>query len=120
MKLRQSAPDIEVTLRDMSTAEQVAALQAEQIDPGFVRLPVGKEFSRLWVIEDRLMLVSSAAGTLTENLTLKECRREPFVFISDNRSPGFYDHALRLCAKHGFHPRIVQQVTDFNTALALV
>ncbi len=120
VKLRQSAPGIEVTLRDMSTAEQIAALQAEQIDLGFVRLPVGKEFNVLRVIEDRLMLVSSAAGTLPESLTLKGCVREPFVFISDNRSPGFYDHALRLCAKHGFHPRIVQQVSDFNTALALV
>jgi DNA-binding transcriptional LysR family regulator len=118
--LRKDSPAIDVTLRDMSTSEQAAELHAEQLDLGFMRLPVGPGFSVLRVVEDRLMLVSSAESSLPEKLPLKQCRDEPFVLISDQRSPGFHNHVLMLCAKHGFHPRIIQQVTDFRTALALV
>ncbi|MES2572513.1 MAG: LysR family transcriptional regulator [Verrucomicrobiota bacterium] len=120
VELRREAPAIEVTLRDMSTAEQTAALQSEQIDLGFVRLPVGSPLSSLRVIEDRLMLVSSMESQLPGTLSLEQCRHQPFVLISGNRSPGFYNHVLMLCAKHGFHPRIVQEVTEVTTALALV
>jgi DNA-binding transcriptional LysR family regulator len=120
VKLREESPAVDITLRDMSTSEQSAELHAEQLDLGFMRLPVGPEFSVLRVVEDRLMLVSSADSRLPENLTLKQCFHAPFVLISDHRSPGFHHHVLRLCAKQDFHPRIVQQVTDFRTALALV
>src|SRR4051812_10444083 len=44
VRLRKSVPSMELSLRDMSTAEQVAALRSERIDLGFVRLPVGEEF----------------------------------------------------------------------------
>lgn len=120
VKLRETAPGIEVGLRDMSTAEQVEALRGGELDLGFVRLPASAEFKILPVIKDRLTLVSSVALPLAPNATLADCRNTPFVSISEERSPGFYDHVLRLCGKHGFHPRIVQQVPEFTTALALV
>ncbi len=120
VRLRASVPSIELSLRDMSTVEQVEALRSERIDLGFVRLPVGAEFETLPVIEDRLMLVSSLAENLPANLSLKDCRERPFVFISRERSPTFHRHAVTLCAKYGFHPNMVQEVPEVTTALALV
>ena len=120
VQLRQSVPSMELTLRDMSTVEQIEALRSGRIDLGFVRLPVVKSFASLPVIEDRLMLVSSSAADIPANLALRECRDRPFIFISPDRSPTLYQHALRLCARHGFHPRIVQEVPEVTTALALV
>lgn len=120
VKLRQLAPGIEVGLRDMSTAEQVEALESGRLDLGFVRLPVEKDFRILPVIRDRLVLVSSPAAPLPADTALKDCRERAFVSISQERAPGFYGHMLSLCAKHGFHPRVVQQVPEFTTALALV
>lgn len=120
VRLRESVPSIELTLRDMSTVEQVEALRSEAIDLGFVRLPVGAEFETLPVIEDRLMLVSSLSAELPVNLSLKDCRDKPFVLISHDRSPTFRQHAVTLCAKYGFHPRTVQEVPEVTTALALV
>jgi len=120
VQLRATAPGIEVGLRDMSTAEQVEALGSGELDLGFVRLPVAADFKTMPVIKDRLVLVSSAASPLPPGGTLAACRNRPFVSISENRAPGFYHHMLRLCAAHGFHPRIVQQVPEFTTALALV
>ncbi|MCW1925610.1 LysR family transcriptional regulator [Luteolibacter arcticus] len=120
VKLRKNAPGIQIGLRDMSTEEQVAGLRNGSLDLGIIRLPAPSEFKLLPVIKDRLTLVSSAAFPLPANATIASCRDLPFVSISKERSPGFFGHVLRLCGKHGFHPRIVQQVPEFSTALALV
>lgn len=120
VKLRETAPGIDVTLRDMSTAEQVEALTSTAIDLGFVRLPVPKELKTMPVVKDRLMLVSSPMSKLPKDAKLGDCRNQPFVAISEKRSPGFHSHTVRLCGKHGFYPRIVQQVPEFTTAIALV
>ncbi len=120
VRLRKSVPSMELTLRDMSTAEQVEALRSERIDIGFVRLPVGEEFQTLPVIEDRVMLVSSLSADLPANLPLRECRDKPFILISPERSPTFHQHSIALCGKHGFHPHVVQEVPEVTTALALV
>jgi len=104
----------------MSTAEQVEALREEKLDLGFLRLPAPEEFRIVPVIKDRLALVSSPALPLPASVSLADCRDKAFVSISEERAPGFFSHMLRLCAKHGFHPRVVQQVPEFTTALALV
>lgn len=120
VQLRKVAPAAELTLRDMSTAEQVDALHSEKIDIGFVRLPIGREFSTMPVIGDRLILVSRQAHGTSARLTLDDCRESPFVLISRQRSPTMHQHTLALCAKHGFHPRSIQDVDEVTTALALV
>jgi len=123
VKLRAAAPGVQITLRDMSTAEQSAALDAGELDIGFMRMPLRdtRGYETLPVIEDRLALVSSPQfGRTTSSIALEDCRDVPFVSISKDRSPGFYHHMLKLCAAHGFHPRIVQEVSEFTTALGLV
>ncbi len=120
VQLRKAVPAAELTLRDMSTAEQVDALNSEKIDVGFVRLPIGREFSTMPVIGDRLILVSRDTPGSPAKLTLDDCRNSPFVLISRGRSPTMHQHALALCAKHRFHPRSIQDVDEVTTALALV
>lgn len=120
VKLREISPGIDVSLRDMSSAEQQAALTDRSIDLGFLRLPVPKGLAALPVVRDRMAIVSSTDSLLPEDLKLAACRNEPFVAISEKRAPGFYNHTLRLCARHGFHPRVVQQVPELTTTIALV
>lgn len=118
VKFRALAPGVEINLRDRSTAEQMADLAAERIDVGFARLPVGTQFEFFPVVKDRLALVSSAVASFRGPLAA--ARDQPFVAISHTRAPGFHGHTLRVCAKHGFHPQIVQEVPEFTTVLALV
>lgn len=122
MKLREASRELQISLQDMSTLEQEIALREGRLDVGFLRMPagLGTAFARLPVLKDRLALVSASLSGSSKTLTLKDCRAEPFVMITPERSPGFYRHALRLCATEGFHPRIVQEVREFSTAMALV
>lgn len=152
VKLREQSPRVEISLQDMSTREQMLALQEGRLDIGFVRMSAvsSSKYTLLPVVKDRLTLVSASAnvtetvataaddraemktlagagareGARTaggeKRLTLADCVDRPFVMISKERSPGFYGHVLQLCASQGFHPRVVQEVTEFTTALALV
>ncbi|MBK1881118.1 LysR family transcriptional regulator [Luteolibacter pohnpeiensis] len=120
VRLREIAPGIEVSLRDMSTAEQVSALEARELDLGFLRAPVPASLQSIAAVKDRMAFISSSASPLPEKATLADCRDQPFVTISEDRSPAFHRHTLQLCARHGFHPKIVQSVPEFMTAVALV
>lgn len=117
MNLRRPGDEIEVELRDMSTKEQLLALENHQLDVGFLRLPLGPPWATLAVSEDEVVLVSNRKGPV---LRLADCRELPFVLISAQRSPTLYEHSLQLCASCGFHPKVVQQVPEVPTALALV
>lgn len=119
-RLRQLVPGVEISLRDMSTAEQTEGLRAGRIDAGFVRASVSKEFETMPVIHDRLILVTSTDSRLPEKATLRDCVEEPFVLISNERAPTFRRHAIALCAKFGFHPRSIQDTNEVTTSLALV
>lgn len=122
VRLRRESPGVLIELRDMSTAEQVAALEEGRLDIGFVRLSarLSKDYTVRPVVSDRLALVLPEDMAEKNYTSLGDFRNESFIAISQKRSPGFYHHMLTLCARHGFHPRVVQEVTEFTSALALV
>ena len=117
---RKSSPGVEVSLRDMSTVEQINGLHAEKLDLGFIRMGPVKNLSILPLTQDRMVLVTSQAAGFPAVTDLSAVRQEPFVLISPQRSPTFHQHAVDLCARHGFRPRIVQEVPEITTVLALV
>jgi DNA-binding transcriptional LysR family regulator len=118
--MHQSAPGIEVTLNALSTVEQITRLYSQRIDLAFVRLPVPSAFSSMVLLKDRLALVSATNPRPSKKFSLADFRDMPFVAISEEYSPGFFHHMIRLCAKYDFHPRVVQEVPEYTTALALV
>jgi DNA-binding transcriptional LysR family regulator len=123
VKLRAREPEIEISLRDLSSAEQIAGLQNGRLDIGFARLPLPPATRALetrTVLSGHLALVMPLEGGQRADVALADCRDRPFVILSKDRSPGLYDRVLKLCAKHGFHPRIIQEVSEITTALALV
>ncbi len=121
MKLRSTSPNVEIRLRDMSTAEQFAALEAGAIDVGFLRLPPSPPagYSALRVADDHMVLVTQSRA-VPRNLSLADCREAPFILLDAARAPDFRAHTLLLFAKYGFQPQVVQDVTEFSTALGLV
>lgn len=123
MTLRAREPEIEITLRDMSTIEQIRDLQNNELDIGFLRLPLpagSREFQSHPVLSGQLALVMPLDQSHNGPVRLSNCREKPFILLSKQRSPGLYERVLKLCAEHGFFPHIIHEVAEITTALALV
>jgi DNA-binding transcriptional LysR family regulator len=106
-------------MRDMSTPDQIEALEQGDIDVGFVRLPVERaELVTVPVLEE--MLVAAVPRGMSYRKGLSGLRNEPFVVISRNVSASFFDHLVQTCRAAGFSPRIVQEVNELFTVLNLV
>jgi DNA-binding transcriptional LysR family regulator len=120
-RFRRAHPEVQVTLQDMSSPAQLDALERETLDIGFVRLPIDRRLAQIPVVEDRLVLaVPEARRAELEHRPPQQLGEEPFVEVAQSRSPSFHAHVLRVCARYGFRPRVVQSATEFFTVLALV
>ncbi len=119
MRFRQQFPEVQVSMRDMSTPNQIEALHQGDIDVGFVRLPVeSAELVTVPVLEE--MLVAAIPRGMSYRKGLFDLRNEPFVVISRSSSVSFFDHLVQTCRAAGFSPRIVQEVNELLTVLFLV
>ncbi len=122
-RFRKTHPQVHVTLEDMSSPLQLEALEDGRLHVGFVRLPLDRPLKVLPVVEDRLVLAvpESRRAELLRRMP-QALRDEPFVELTTSPpgSPSFQAHVLRVLARYGFRPRVVQQAGDFVTMLALV
>lgn len=115
---RQQYPGVRVTVRDMSTGAQLAALANNELDIGFVRQVVAPAGLVLepW-FEDRLEMAVPVAMAKAGR---KEVFASPFILVSRHVSPTFHDHVVATCHASGFTPNVVQEAHQILTLLALV
>jgi len=121
---RQKYPKVEVSLRDLSSAGQVHALQNREIDVGIIRRhdstpPSDIAFTRL--LSDPLVVAMHSDNPLSRLRVLKiaDLRDQPFIFYPQHSGIGIYEHVIKLCAHAGFSPRIVQEARDSSTIVGL-
>ena len=120
----QNCPEIAVNLFDMSPAEQLRALQARNIDLGFVGLrPSGlrKDTAALvWecVARHKVVVVLPTHHPLAKKSKIKliDLKSLFFVAMSEETHPGSREWLSSLCQEAGFKPRILQDV-DLESGL---
>jgi DNA-binding transcriptional LysR family regulator len=118
-RFRQRFPEVHVSMRDMSTPDQIEALEDGNIDVGFVRLPIERaELVSVPVLEE--MLVAAIPREMSYRGGLAGLRKEPFVVMARSVSASLFDHLARTCRAAGFSPRIVQEAGELFTVLNLV
>ena len=118
-RFRKHFPEVQVSMRDMATPDQVEALERGDIDVGFIRLPVERDgLVTLPVLEE--MLVAAVPRNMPYRKGLASLRNEPFVVIARSVSASFFDHLVQTCRAAGFSPRIIQEVNELFTVLNLV
>ncbi len=121
LRFREQFPNVDLSLRNMSTADQVQALRDKRIDVGFVRLPVrGEGIETIPIVKERLMIVLSELAKHPVKKGLAAFHASPFILPCREDSASFYDHVFRTCRAAGFMPRVVQETDVFFTALNLV
>lgn len=118
---RRQHPKVDVTLVDLSSAEQARRLLAGTLDVGFMRMPNSRELEAFSVVEEALALAIPRDARI-ERLPkdLNVLNEIGFVALSRARGAGTADQIDRWCARRRFVPRIVQEAQDVQSVLATV
>jgi len=120
---RERFPEVEVGLRELTTQEQVRALEEEYIQVGLLRLPISAPLLNVEVVRrEPIVCVLPEAHPLAthERIAVSLLAHEPFVLQSSHRGAGYYVQLMRLCLASGFSPNVIQEVTEMHTIVSLV
>src|SRR6266481_1256723 len=113
-------PEVEFSLRAITTADQVHMLETGSLDIGFLRLPIG-EHSALDVVtvhRERFVLVVPASHKLAKRkkVCLSDVSGQDFVMYERTYAPGFHDLIFGILRD----ARIVPNVSQTATVISLV
>jgi DNA-binding transcriptional LysR family regulator len=120
---RERFPDVELTLKELTTMEQVAALKAEVLDLGFLRPPIfEEELEQQSVLKEPFLIALSEKHRLAglTKINPQDLAQEPFILVPRTLAPGFYNQMISICAQAGFHPQKVQEAIQFHVIVSLV
>ena len=120
---RERFPDIEVALRELTTREQLRALEEEYIQVGLLRLPISAPMMNVEVVRrEPIVCVLPEEHPLAtrQHIAVSLLANEPFVLQSSQRGAGYHVQLMNLCLASGFSPNVIQEVTEIHTIVSLV
>ncbi|TDN70070.1 LysR family transcriptional regulator [Paraburkholderia sp. BL10I2N1] len=121
---REAAPQIELSLIEMFTIEQLGALKGGRIDVGFGRLRFDDaQLSREVLVDERMIAALPQGHPLaagTDTLTLADIARETLIVYPSAPRPSYADQQLSALRDHALEPKAVHEVRELQTALGLV
>ena len=101
------APNVELVVRSLTTAEQEEALRRGDIDVGIVHPPLDDHALVCRTIASLPFdVVLSQRNPLSRQptLRLRDLARERFILFPRQIGPQLYDQVIRLCLEEGFSP----------------
>ncbi len=123
-RYRALRPGVEVSLLELTTVEQIAALKDGRIDVGFGRMPLEDPAVTRRLMRYEAMIAAIPLGhpllDRTEPLRLDDLAGEALVVYPKAPRPSFADQVLALYRERGLRPSAVLEVRDVQTALGLV
>ena len=122
---RERQPDVELQLKALKSAEQIAAIQSGALDAGFA-VPLANPDHRLayfqaGVIKTVLAVPKGHALTKLKKIRLRDLVDMPFIWFPKWAIPNVYHRLMAACARGGLKaPRIVQETAMETIMLSLV
>ncbi|HEY0234716.1 MAG TPA: LysR substrate-binding domain-containing protein [Afipia sp.] len=116
-------PDIDWSLKEMVTGDQLEALGSGEIDIGFIRpllVRHGIDSTKVFAEGLRAAVPSNHPLARKKLLTLKDLDDQPFVMYSPHESRYFHELIVGQLAQANVHPRYVQYLGQIHSVLALV
>lgn len=120
---RRALPDVSLALREMVSKDQIEELLAGRIDAALVRPPVTHpDLIAVRALAEPLVVALPAGNPLAlrDGLTPGDLGGAPFIGYAPNEARYFHDLVLGVLAEAEIQPRIVQQLTQIHSILALV
>ena len=123
-RYRAARPAVEITLLELTTMEQIAALKEGRIDVGFGRIPFDDAaIERTLLRNEKLSAAlprTHALAARTGRLRLDELAGDPLVVYPKAPRPSYADQVLALYRERGLKPPVLHEVRELQTALGLV
>jgi DNA-binding transcriptional LysR family regulator len=120
---RREMPAVDVVLREMSTADQTAALLHGQLHAGFINaaaVPPQLQSMPLAADEFVLCLPSDHAKANAASVKLQDLAGEQFVMFSRDVAPANHDNVIAIFSQAGIHPTTVHAARQWLTIIAMV
>lgn len=121
-EFRKRHPNVDLTIREMPSPAQLAALRNAEIDIGFVRPPIGTEgLVARTVLEEKLGVILPKAHPLAKRseIPITALRDQPLV-VHPARPSGWAEFMTGICRNAGFEPVVAQEASETATAVSFV
>ena len=123
-RFRLTAPDVEITLLDLTTLEQTVALKEGRIDIGFGRLRYNDDGITRRVLREETLSVATPRGHVLSRrkgpLKLKHTAGVPLILYPNAPRPSYAYQVLSFYRDLGIEPNVAFEVRQLWTALGLV
>jgi LysR family transcriptional regulator, benzoate and cis,cis-muconate-responsive activator of ben and cat genes len=123
-RFRAKTPGLDVSLVEMVSLEQIAALKDGRIDVGFGRICLDDPAVRRDVLrEERLVVALPLSHPLLERegpLSFTELAGEPLILYPRVPRPSYADQVISIFRDRGLEPNIAHEARELQTAIGLV
>jgi DNA-binding transcriptional LysR family regulator len=124
---REQSPHVDLLLEESRTGDLIEALQKDQLDLAFIRVPVG-DTAGLTIealLDEPMLLALPAQHALLLNgrrkrIALADLAEETFILYRRPSGPGLYDAIIAACRAAGFSPHIGQEAPRMVSTLSFV
>lgn len=123
MQFRNRYPEVEIALHQLPRAEQIVGLRERRLTVGISRrVPEEPDIVVETMFQEPLVIALNRAHPLARRKAIRiaEIVHEPLILYPSKIRPGLVEDVMVLMDREGARPRIVQEVTDVVTAIALV
>jgi len=121
---RNARPNVELTLLELTSVEQIAALKEGRIDVGFGRIPLDDPALERKLLRNEKLIAAVPANhpvlTRGKSLRLEDLAIAPLIVYPKTPRPSYADQVLALFRAAGLKSPGVQEVRELQTALGLV
>jgi len=122
-RFQQQFPNVQLSLYDLTSTEQLRRLHENELDAGLLRPPVGHpELDFKFVEESRQVLALPMGHRLARKKKLEwaDFHQEQMVMMNPTVQHGYYDAFLTACSKARAKPRVAQYANDIQTKMWLI
>ncbi|MGA1799024.1 LysR family transcriptional regulator [Sphingomonas sp. 4RDLI-65] len=123
-EFRAALPDVELTLVESTTLDQIAALKEGRIDIGFGRIRFEDPAVRRTVLRREPLIAAvplgSPLGRDGNPVSLSVLAREKLILYPSAPRPSYADQVLSLFHDNGLTPNVVHEARELQIAIGLV
>lgn len=122
-RLAGRLPGLDLDLQELTTGEQVRMLAGGQLDVGLVHHPVDATdlcFGPAARVPLGVVLPRADPLAAADRLTLGDLAGHDLILPPRVTAPGWHDHVLDVCRRHGFTPGRIRHARNPEFLLGLV